>query len=351
MNSGPRGETTGRTGSGVERGRRARIVFAPLVVPAPQILVVETPLAGVRLAEFLEQRCGAGRLAARQLVAGGSVRVNGVVCVNSQRLRGGDVVQVPAVAPATKPSPVTRLPDVRFESPTVLVVDKPPHLPTVPERHGDGASVHGMLASLRPAADLRIVHRLDRDTSGCLLLGKGLVAARHFDAQFRAGAVAKTYVALVHGAPTADEFVIDAWLGPDRRRPGKVVAAAGPAKGLRAARTDVVVRQRFARHALLELRPATGRTHQLRAHLAFVGHPIVGDRDYGGSMLLLSDLKTGYKVRPGRAERPLLDRMFLHAVAVEFVDVDGSHVAVDAALGEDLGHALEKLTTLDGRRR
>lgn len=284
------------------------------------------------------------------------MRVNGEVCLHGRRLRGGDVVQVPAVPPAPRPRLAVPVPHALFESPTVLVVDKPPGVATVPERDGERASVHGLLDTLRPGADLRIVHRLDRDTSGCLLLGKGLVAARHFDEQFRDGLVAKTYVALVHGAPTEDAFAIDAWLGPDRRRPGKVVATAAsgkgaPAKGLRDAHTDVVVRRRFPRHTLLELRPATGRTHQLRVHLAFAGHPIVGDRDYGGAPLLLSELKTGYKLRSGRVERPLVERMFLHALRVDFGDVDGSRITVEAPLPADLATAVKKLETLDDRRK
>lgn len=279
-----------------------------------------------------------------RLLAAGAVRVNGDVCLADRRLRGGDVVVVhgelpqrPARAPA-EPSL-----EVLAETEHVLVVAKPAGVPTVPDRSGRQPGVHGRLQALRPAADLRIVHRLDRDTSGCLLLAKGLEAARHFDAEFRAGRVAKTYVALVVGVPAPAVRRIDAWLGPDRRRPGKVVAAAGPRPGFRAAGTEVVLRRRFRRFALLELRPATGRGHQLRVHLQSIGHPIVGDRDYGGEPLLLSQLKARYKRRPGVDEQPLVRRLFLHAERVQFTDVDGAQLDVEAPLPADLAIALRQL--------
>ncbi len=306
------------------------------------------------MTDFLEQSGGGDRLAVRRLVAAGDVRVNGVVCLSSQKLRTGDVVMVPAakgsVAPRARTTRTSDLPEVLFESATLLVVDKPAGLPTVPDRTGEERGVHGLLERLRSGADLRIVHRLDRDTSGCLLLGKGIEAARHFDERFREGGVEKTYVALVHGNPAADSFTIDVFLGPDPRRPGKVVASPTAARGFRDARTDVVVRQRFERHALLELHPRTGRGHQLRVHLANEGHPIVGDRDYGGEPLLLSRLKDGYKQRPGVAEKPLVERTFLHAERIVCDDVDGARVDVSAPLPRDLAKAIERLGNNERRR-
>lgn len=313
---------------------------------------MDEPLAGIRLADFLE-RVGSGfrRADLRWSVAAGRVRVNGMPGSPQQRLRAGDVVQFAAAGLLPRYDAARGLPAVLYESATVLVVDKPAGVPTVPDRSGRDPGMHGQLAALRPDADLRIVHRLDRDTSGCLLLGKGVAAARHFDAQFRGGMVRKTYVALVDGVPTADTWTIDAWLGPDPRRPGKVIAAHAPGRGLREARTEVAVRRRFERHALLDLHPRTGRSHQLRVHLAASGHAIVGDAAYGGRQLLLSTLKGDYKLRRGVAERPLLQRMFLHAQRVEFADVDGTRVDVAAPLPEDLEVAMQKLDSYDGRRR
>lgn len=287
-------------------------------------------------------------------VAAGRVRVNGEACVTNRRVRAGDVVEwSPGNAPrgpAAKRGVEQRL-DVLWEGAAALVVAKPAGLVTVPDRSGKEGGVHAHLAALRPDADLRIVHRLDRDTSGCLLLAKGLAAAQHFDRQFTGALVRKTYVALAQGEVVRDAFAIDAWLGPDRRRPGKVVASHRELPGFKSAHTDVVVRERFARHTLLELRPTTGRSHQIRVHLQSIGHPIVGDRDYGGEELLLSRLKPGYKLRKGAPERPLLARMFLHAEQLSFVDVDGAAVAVECPLPEDLAVALRQLASHDERRR
>ncbi len=313
---------------------------------------MDDALTGIRLADFLERAGAAFRRAdLRWTVAAGNVRINGMTGSLRQRLRAGDVVQFDVDGLTPRPASGRGLPGVLFESASVLVIDKPAGVLTVPDRGGRDEGIHGQLPTLRPQADLRIVHRLDRDTSGCLLLGKGIAAARHFDAQFRSAAVQKTYTALVDGVPAGDTFPIDAWLGPDRRRPGKVVASSAPGPGLRDAHTVVEVRRRFMRHALLDLRPRTGRSHQLRVHLASIGHAIVGDRDYGGQDLLLSMLKGDYKLRCGVVERPLLQRMFLHAQRVEFEDVDGTRVDVLAPLPDDLTIALQKLDSYDGRRR
>ena len=321
--------------------------------PESEVLVVERALAGVRLHDFIA-RCwpAARRGALRQLVSGGEVSVNGEECLSDRRLRVGDVVVVRAApsapaAPGSRPAPL----EVLKETETALVVAKPAGTPSVPSRHGKERGVHGLLKELRPGEDLRIVHRLDRNTSGCLVLAKGLQAARHFDESFRERRVEKTYVALVGGVPSRDAFPVAAWLGPDRRRPGMVVAAARQRKGFREALTQVAVRRRFRRHALLGLQPATGRGHQLRVHLQSVGHPIVGDEDYGGERLLLSRLKPDYKKRTGVEERPLLQRMFLHAERVRFQDLDGVDLDVESPLPEDLTVALRHVEKHASARR
>jgi len=237
------------------------------------------------------------------------------------------------------------------ETDHALVVAKPAGIPSVPSRHGKERGVHGLLAALRPDQDLRIVHRLDRNTSGCLVLAKGLEAARHLDAQLRGRLVKKGYVALVGGVPHRDAFSVDKWLGPDRRRPGMVRVVPAGKKGGREAHTEVEVRARFRRHALLALRPTTGRGHQLRVHLQALGHPIVGDEDYGGERLLLSRLKPDYKQRTGVDERPLLHRMFLHAERVQFQDIDGVDVDAAAPLPEDLAVALRQVEKYASARR
>jgi len=324
-----------------------------LVDPKRLLFVVPDDADGALLGDVLARAVPAARpTLLRAAIAAGEVHVGGAQCISNRRVRAGDVVEWRAVAPLP-PAKAQRaaLPPVLWESPTAIVVGKPAGVPTVPDRSGRERGIHGLLPELRPDADLRIVHRLDRDTSGCLLLGKGLAAARHFDHAFAEGGVAKTYVALVAGQIARDEFAIDACLGPDRRRPGKVVADARELPGFRAAHTDVRVRQRLPQHTLLELRPRTGRSHQLRVHLQSIGHPIVGDRDYGGEELLLSRHKAGYKLRRGVPERPLLTRMFLHAERLSFTDVDGARADVECPWPEDVAVALRQLASHDERRR
>ena len=317
---------------------------------APEVLVVEPDLAGVRLHDLLARHWpDVHRGELRQLVASGEVSVNGEACLSDRRMRVGDVVlfadpgalrrRPHAAGASVDAAPL----DVLLETASVIVVDKPAGVPSVPDRSGRELGVHGKLAELRPDDDLRIVHRLDRNTSGCLVLAKGLDAARHFDEQLQQRAVQKTYVALVAGVPRTDEMVVEHFLGPDRRRPGKVVASANDRRGFREARTELRVRTRFRRHALLELSPRTGRGHQLRVHLQTIGHPIVGDTDYGGERLLLSRLKPDYKKRPGVAEQPLLQRMFLHAEQIAFVDLDGRAISASSPLPKDLAVALQKV--------
>jgi RluA family pseudouridine synthase len=319
--------------------------------PSRQIVVVPAAADGALLVDALGQaHPELHAIELRADVAAGRVRVNGEECVTNRRVREGDVLEwLPGVARSARPAG-ERMPAVVWESVSALVIAKPAGLVTVPDRSGKEGGVHGLLDELRPGADLRIVHRLDRDTSGCLLLGKGLTAAQHFDRQFTDALVRKTYVAVVQGQP-ADEFVVDAFLGPDRRRPGKVVASARELPGFRPAHTSGRVRERFGQHALVELRPTTGRSHQLRVHLQSIGCPIVGDRDYGGEELLLSRLKPGYKLRKGVPERPLLARMFLHAERLSFRDLDGAAVDVECPLPEDLAVALRQLASHDERRR
>jgi len=322
----------------------------------PQVLVVERDLAGARLLDLLARAYPrVHRADLRQHVAAGAVSVNGEQCLADRRMRLGDVVMLSEPPPQRRASRRGHAGagelTILAETPSTLVVQKPAGVPTVPDRSGKDHGVHGALLALRPDGDLRIVHRLDRDTSGCLVLAKGLEAARHFDEQLRERRVHKTYVALVTGAPTWPERDVDAWLGPDRRRPGRVVASDEPRTGFREAHTRVVVRERFDRHALVELHPTTGRGHQLRVHLASIGHAIVGDADYGGEALLLSRLKPDYKKRTGVEERPLLTRMFLHAERIAFDEVDGRQVAVEAPLPDDLTIALRHVAKHASRRR
>ena len=196
---------------------------------------VDAAAAGASLPDALAMRWpSVHRVALRQLVEAGRVRVNGMEPQLRRALREGDYVAVDAEIDAL---PVFRAPTptltVLAENEWIVVVDKPAGTPTIPDRSGKQLGVHGELAALRPEADLRIVHRLDRDTSGCLLLGKGIDAARHLDEAFRDRRVGKCYLALVHGVVAGETRTVTNWLGPDRKRPGKVVVTKPGARGAR----------------------------------------------------------------------------------------------------------------------
>jgi len=302
--------------------------------------------------DFLEtQFPDSDRIAIRRAVLAGEVQVNGETARIRLRLRAGDHVSLATPLATRRASQA--LPEssgVLYESASLIIVDKPAGITTVPDRFGRSDSLYSHLPALRPGDDLRVVHRLDRDTSGCLALAKGLAAARHLDVEFRSGRVHKHYLALVHGVVHAGQDV-SLPLGPDRARPGKVVTATGMKKGFRAAHSRIEVAEAFGAFTLVLVRPTTGRGHQIRVHLQAIGHPIVGDQDYGGAPLLLSDVKHRYKHRIGAAEKAICARMFLHSSRLQLRDLDGREVEVTAPLPGVLQATLAKLRRFDAPRR
>lgn len=227
----------------------------------------------------------------------------------------------------------------------VAIVAKPAGVATQPERGADPVADRlraGLLALLRgPGGELirpRIAHRLDRETSGALAVALTRDALRRLSEAFAAREVRKEYLALVLGRPVEAGGVVDAALTPGAgRRARTIVARDG-----KPARTRWEVAEAFGRFALVRAWPETGRQHQVRAHLAHLGHPIVGDLLYGGQPLLLSAFKRSY--RPSaRGERPLIERVALHAAALAVPDVAGQPLAAEAPLPKDLRAGLAQL--------
>ncbi|MEX2161627.1 MAG: RluA family pseudouridine synthase [Anaerolineales bacterium] len=222
------------------------------------------------------------------LIKQGGVQVNGKTILKSGfALEGGEavIVRVPPAAPAQL-MPESILLDIVFENSDVVVVNKPAGLVVHPAAgHASGTLVHAVLAhapeiegiggELRPG----LVHRLDKDTSGLILLAKNERAQRFLQQQFQGREVHKTYLALVDGQPPSATGRIEAPIGRDPRE-RKRMAVVPAAKG-RDAVTEYHVTARYAKHTLLEVNPLTGRTHQIRVHLAFIGCPVAGDRVYG----------------------------------------------------------------------
>lgn len=219
----------------------------------------------------------------------------------------------------------------------LLVINKPAGLLSLPDRY-DRSLPH--VRSVVRARDLLIVHRLDRETSGVMVLARTAEAHAALNRQFEAGEVTKVYRAIIRGEPRDDHFEIDAALRPPD---GRVIRTVVDRKGKKA-HTVVDVLERFVGYALVEARPATGRTHQIRVHLAHAGHPIVCDPLYGdGESVLLSRIKRRY-VETEREERPLIGRLGLHAASIELSHPsNGERLAISAPDAKDFRATLNQL--------
>ncbi|MDP1578971.1 MAG: RluA family pseudouridine synthase [Candidatus Didemnitutus sp.] len=232
------------------------------------------------------------------------------------------------------------LPPIIFEDDALLAFDKPSDLPVAAERRAPSKA--NLLAAVRAkfGAGVANVHRLDTEASGLVLFTKSKVALDFISGQFQSKTVAKHYHALVVGAPELDFTTIELVLKEDEGAPGKMCVVK---KHGQAAVTDVQVLERFGAFTLVDVQPRTGRTHQIRVHLAATGTPLLNDPLYGnGTPLLLSGLKRGYKGRD--EERPLIDRLALHATALTFNHpLTRERTTLTAPLPKDLEVALKYL--------
>lgn len=202
-----------------------------------------------------------------------------------------------------------------YEDEGTLVIAKPAGLLTIADRQG-GESVRGRLAGMRPdLAELRVVHRLDRDTSGVLVMAKTLEAQRALCRQFDERTVEKLYLAIIRGEPEKDHGMIDLRIKPHPGGDQRMIVSVSGKRAM----TEWTVVERFGGMALLRCRLLTGRQHQIRVHLSYVGTPLLVDELYGSSAAFyLSSVKPGYRPSGRHEERPLIDRLTLHAESIEF---------------------------------
>ncbi|HHN93381.1 MAG TPA: RluA family pseudouridine synthase [Anaerolineae bacterium] len=271
------------------------------------------------------------RAQAQRLIKDGAVTVNERGSKPSYRVQPGDRVtaQIPHALPAP-PAPEPIPLKIIYEDSFLLVVDKPAGMVVHPALgHATGTLVNALLARYPSIAEVGgaeragIVHRLDKDTSGLLLVAKDEETRAALQRQFKRRQVSKTYLALVEDLVQPQEGIIEAPIGRDKRQRKKMaVVSTG-----RPARTAYRVVEYFREHTLLEVRPHTGRTHQVRVHLAWLGYPVVGDAVYGR-----------------RRQRLLTDRHFLHAARLEFTHpASGEKVAFEAPLPRQLAALLKRL--------
>lgn len=280
------------------------------------------------------------RTQGQRLIEEGQVTVNGQTRKPAYRVEPGERVTVvlPPEEPemALRPQPIPL--DVIYEDGHLLVVNKPAGMVVHPAPgHPDGTLVNALLYHCPPIADVGprdragIVHRLDKETSGALVVAKSQPVLEALQRQFRNREIEKTYLALVNGQVQPPEGIIEVPIGRDPTDRQKMA----PVPEGKYARTRYRVVGRYRKHTLLEAHPYTGRTHQLRVHLSWLGHPVVGDTDYGS-----------------RRQRLLQDRHFLHASRLCFTHpIAEEKMTFQAPLPPELDALLGQLRPSSSRKR
>ena len=308
-------------------------------------LLVDEGSAGQRLDNFLMRELkGAPKTLVYRIIRSGEVRINKGRASADSRVESGDTVRVPPLRlsePTVSTAPPREFP-VRFEDEHLLVIDKPAGVAV----HGGSGVSHGVIEQLRRARPqakfLELVHRLDRETSGLLLIAKKRSALTALQDQFRQRETGKTYAALVIGAWPASRKVIDVALHKTLDAAGerrvRAVAADHP-DGQRSV-SLVRITQAYADCTLLDVTIKTGRTHQIRVHLQNEGHPIVGDDKYGDFALNKALARGDAPCAPGGR----LERMFLHARRLAFDHpATGERIELNAPLPAECTALLSRL--------
>ena len=292
-------------------------------------LMVEQP--GIRLDKYVTEYCPElSRTQTQRLIADGEITVNDRGAKSGLKLSVGDRVSIKI----TPPTPSLLLPEaislsIFHEDDDLLVVNKPAGLTVHPAPgHPRGTLANAILSHLSHPPDTDdqrpgIVHRLDKDTSGLIIVAKNSAAHANLANQFKSRSIIKAYLALVRGRLTPEEGTIEAHIGRDTRD-RKRMAVVAEGRG-RPARTKYHVIRYIGNFTLLEVKPETGRTHQIRVHLAAIGYPIVGDATYG-------------------MKSPHLSRQFLHACLIGFhLPATAEYVEFKSELPPDLEQVLNNI--------
>lgn len=315
----------------------------------PILISVASQDAGKRLDQFLvAQLDSVSRARVQELIAAEQVRVNDALAKASLKLRGGERISVLGEAQRTPLKAVAEeIPlDIVYEDDDLAVINKPAGMKvhagagSTDDARNRGTLVNALLHHLGSLSgvggELRpgIVHRLDKETSGLIVVAKNDVAHRKLAAQFARRGVKKTYVALVHGWVKKDSGTITASISRDRiRRTRMTTRLPGGREAVTHYRVVRRLKTKFGKFSKLEVKIDTGRTHQIRVHVASIGHPVVGDTSYGAP----GELRASSGV-------VALSRNFLHAAALEFAHPRTEEwVALKSALPVELREFLERL--------
>ena len=308
-------------------------------------ITIHADREGQRLDNFLLFTLkGAPKSLIYRIIRKGEVRVNKGRAKPEQKLLSGDVVRIPPVrlaekAPKPKPSEglIRELTSrILIDRPELLIVDKPAGLAV----HGGSGISLGLIESLRQLypeyRSLELVHRLDRETSGCVIVAKKRSALRYLQQLFREegkqeGQISKSYSVLVQGAWPQEQRVVDAPLLKNELQSGERMVKVHPDG--KVSRTRFVVERYYDHATLLCATPITGRTHQIRVHAQYRGCPVVADEKYGASAFNKKMRELGFK------------RLFLHAARLSFRLPSGEEVIAEAPLPEDLSRPLERLSS------
>ena len=308
----------------------------------PQIRRITADHAGIRLDAYLASQIeGWSRARLQKLIESEDVLVNGKPSKPSYKLRENDEIEVELIAPPADRFTPENIPlDIVYEDDTLVVVNKPAGLVVHPAAGIPSGTLANALAyhfQKLPERGVRpgIVHRLDRDTSGLLVVAKTEAALEDLSDQFRDRTVYKSYVALVHGRVQSAKGQIDQPLARDPSNRTRMAVVRGGRNAL----TLYRVRRSFERFTLLDVELKTGRTHQIRVHLAWIKHPVVADETYGGGRdNTILDVRLRARVRN-------LKRHFLHAEKLGFKHpATKEFVKFEAPLPGDLAELLEVLS-------
>ncbi len=333
-------------------------MWPPPLSETPQEFEVKPRTDGKRIDAYLASRFpNYSRRVIQKVIDAEAVLVNGRPVKASYRVRAGDQVSIrlpelPDMTPKPEDIPI----EVIYDDPALTVVNKPPGMVTHPAKgNWSGTLVNAIqfhydtLSTLAGENRPGIVHRLDRDTTGLLVVVKDELAHRRLALQFEMREVHKEYLALVYGAPQRDSDYIEQPIGfhPVVR---EKMAIRSPADGGKPAVTFYEALERFRGFALVRCQPRTGRTHQIRIHLTHIGHPILADKLYSGrdrvTLGEIAGLDRARTLPPDEAEAVLIDRQALHAHRLRFRHpLSSQELDLTAPIPADMERTLAALRT------